>query len=129
MLVGLSAKNAILIVEFAKMEYEKGMSATEAAMTAARLRLRPILMTAFAFILGCVPLLRAHGAGAASRVSMGMVVVWGSLAATFIGIFLTPALFVIVQSIVEKLSGTVRPVGALPGAPALDPHATPGGHP
>jgi len=110
MLVGLSAKNAILIVEFAKVEYEKGLSATEAAISAAKLRLRPILMTAFAFILGCVPLLRASGAGAASRVSMGVVVVYGSLAATFIGIFLTPALFVLVQSVVEKVSGGRPPI-------------------
>jgi len=105
MLVGLSAKNAILIVEFAKLEYDKGKSAIDAAISGAKLRLRPILMTAFAFIFGCVPLLRAEGAGAASRVSMGMVVVYGSIAATFIGIFLTPALFVMVQSTVERLSG------------------------
>lgn len=105
MLVGLSAKNAILIVEFAKMKYEEGLSAREAAIEGARLRLRPILMTAFAFIFGCVPLLTASGAGAASRVSMGMVVVYGSIAATFIGIFLTPALFVLVQLLVEKVSG------------------------
>jgi len=121
MLVGLSAKNAILIVEFAKVEYEKGKSATDAALAAARLRLRPILMTAFAFILGCVPLLRAHGAGAASRISMGMVVVWGSTAATFIGIFLTPAMFVIVQTLVEKLSGG-RPAPVTPAAPTEDSH-------
>jgi hydrophobe/amphiphile efflux-1 (HAE1) family protein len=128
MLVGLSAKNAILIVEFAKMEYEKGASASDAALTAAKLRLRPILMTAFAFILGCVPLLRAHGAGAASRVSMGTVVVWGSLAATFVGIFLTPALFVMVQTIVEKLAGG-RPAAAIADAAGLPPqHGTTGGH-
>jgi HAE1 family hydrophobic/amphiphilic exporter-1 len=108
MLVGLSAKNAILIVEFAKVEYEKGKSAAEAALAGAQLRLRPILMTAFAFIFGCIPLLRASGAGAASRVSMGVVVVFGSLAATLIGIFLTPALFVIVQTLVEKSSGGRR---------------------
>jgi HAE1 family hydrophobic/amphiphilic exporter-1 len=109
MLVGLSAKNAILIVEFAKMEYDKGKNAIDAAISGAKLRLRPILMTAFAFIFGCVPLLRAEGAGAASRVSMGIVVVYGSIAATFIGIFLTPALFVMVQSTVERLSGGRRP--------------------
>ncbi|HEY6727815.1 MAG TPA: multidrug efflux RND transporter permease subunit, partial [Polyangiaceae bacterium] len=95
MLVGLSAKNAILIVEFAKLEHDRGLSILDAALSAAKLRLRPILMTAFAFILGCIPLLRATGAGAASRVSMGTVVVYGSLVATFIGIFLTPSLFVI----------------------------------
>jgi multidrug efflux pump subunit AcrB len=73
-------------------------------------------MTAFAFIFGCVPLLRAEGAGAASRVSMGMVVVYGSIAATFIGIFLTPALFVMVQSTVERLSGGRRPTEPTPEA-------------
>src|SRR5690606_30399723 len=70
MLIGLSAKNAILIVEFAKVEYEKGKSAREAALAGAQLRLRPILMTAFAFIFGCIPLLTASGAGASSRLSM-----------------------------------------------------------
>jgi HAE1 family hydrophobic/amphiphilic exporter-1 len=116
MLVGLSAKNAILIVEFAKMEYDKGKTAIDAALSGAKLRLRPILMTAFAFIFGCVPLLRAEGAGAASRISMGMVVVYGSIAATFIGIFLTPALFVMVQTTVERLSGTRRTTSITPEA-------------
>ena len=102
MLVGLSAKNAILIVEFAKAEHESGKPLIEATLNAAKLRLRPILMTAFAFILGCVPLLRATGAGAAARHSMGTVVVYGSIAATFIGIFLTPALFVLVETLVGK---------------------------
>ncbi len=102
MLVGLSAKNAILIVEFAKAEHEAGKPLLEATLTAAKLRLRPILMTAFAFILGCVPLIRATGAGSAARHSMGTVVVYGSLAATFIGIFLTPALFVLVETLVGK---------------------------
>jgi HAE1 family hydrophobic/amphiphilic exporter-1 len=102
MLVGLSAKNAILIVEFAKEQHESGKPLIEATLSAAGMRLRPILMTAFAFILGCVPLLRATGAGAASRHSMGAVVVFGSLAATFLGIFLTPALFVLVESLVAR---------------------------
>jgi HAE1 family hydrophobic/amphiphilic exporter-1 len=102
MLVGLSAKNAILIVEFAKAEHEKGKSLVDAALEAARLRLRPILMTAFAFILGCVPLLRASGAGAQARHSMGTVVVYGSLTATFLGIFLTPALFVMAEKLSSK---------------------------
>jgi HAE1 family hydrophobic/amphiphilic exporter-1 len=125
MLVGLSAKNAILIVEFAKMEYETGKTAVDAALSAAKLRLRPILMTAFAFIFGCIPLLRASGAGAASRVNMGVVVVYGSLAATFIGIFLTPALFVIVQTLVEKLGGKPREIPA-PGPAEAAEHG--GGH-
>jgi HAE1 family hydrophobic/amphiphilic exporter-1 len=97
MLIGLAAKNAILIVEFAKAERERGTPLVEAAMAAARLRLRPILMTAFAFILGCTPLLSAGGAGGVSRKNLGTVVVYGSLAATLIGIFLTPALFVLIE--------------------------------
>ena len=87
MLIGLAAKNAILIVEFAKMEYEKGKPLKEAALTAARLRLRPILMTAFAFILGCVPLWTAAGAGAISRRVLGTAVIGGMLAASLIAIF------------------------------------------
>jgi len=102
MLVGLAAKNAILIVEFAKAEHESGKELIDATLSAAKLRLRPILMTAFAFILGCLPLIRATGAGSAARHSMGTVVVYGSLAATFIGIFLTPALFVLVESLVSR---------------------------
>ena len=87
MLIGLAAKNAILIVEFAKMEYDKGKPVMEAALTGAKLRLRPILMTSFAFILGCVPLALASGAGAISRQVMGMTVIGGMLAASFIAIF------------------------------------------
>jgi HAE1 family hydrophobic/amphiphilic exporter-1 len=101
MLIGLSAKNAILIVEFAKVEHERGVPLLDAALASARLRLRPILMTAFAFILGCVPLLDASGAGGVSRRMLGIVVVCGMLAATLLGVFLTPALFVLV----EKLGG------------------------
>ncbi len=100
MLIGLAAKNAILIVEFAKMEYDKGKPVIEAALTGAKLRLRPILMTSFAFILGCVPLALASGAGAISRQVMGMAVIGGMLAASFIAIFLIPVTFYVV----EKLS-------------------------
>src|SRR6185503_13618101 len=89
-LIGLSAKNAILIVEFAKAGFEKGQSLTEAALEAARVRLRPILMTSFAFILGCVPLWIAQGSGAASRRILGTVVITGMLAATLIAVFLIP---------------------------------------
>jgi HAE1 family hydrophobic/amphiphilic exporter-1 len=98
-LIGLAAKNAILIVEFAKAESEKGRGLAEAALEGARLRLRPILMTSFAFILGCVPLWLAQGAGAASRQILGTVVVAGMLAATCLAVFLVPALYVIVEKI------------------------------
>ena len=101
MLIGLSAKNAILIVEFAKDEYEKGKPLADAALEGARLRLRPILMTSFAFILGCVPLWVATGAGSVARQIMGTAVIGGMLAASFIGIFLIPAIFYLV----EKWSG------------------------
>jgi HAE1 family hydrophobic/amphiphilic exporter-1 len=97
MLIGLSAKNAILIVEFAKVEFEKGKSAVEAAKEAARLRFRPILMTAFSFILGVLPLLVASGAGAEARVVMGMTVFSGMLVATVVGVLLVPALYVFVE--------------------------------
>jgi hydrophobic/amphiphilic exporter-1 (mainly G- bacteria), HAE1 family len=97
MLIGLAAKNAILIVEFARAEYEKGQTIVDAALAAARLRLRPILMTAFAFILGCVPLWAAAGSGAVSRQILGTTVIGGMLAATFLAIFLIPVLFYIVE--------------------------------
>ena len=101
MLIGLAAKNAILIVEFAKDEFEKGRPLVEAALEGARLRLRPILMTSFAFILGCVPLWTASGAGSVARQIMGTTVIGGMLAASAIGIFLIPAIFVVV----ERVSG------------------------
>ena len=101
MLIGLAAKNAILIVEFAKDEYEKGKPLVDAALEGARLRLRPILMTSFAFILGCVPLWTASGAGSVARQIMGTTVIGGMLAASLIGIFFIPAIFYLV----EKFSG------------------------
>ena len=113
MLIGLAAKNAILIVEFAKDEFEKGKPLADAALEGARLRLRPILMTSFAFILGCVPLWTATGAGAVSRQIMGTTVIGGMVAASVIGIFLVPAIFYVV----EKLSGAV----ARPAADASRP--------
>jgi HAE1 family hydrophobic/amphiphilic exporter-1 len=97
MLIGLAAKNAILIVEFAKDEYEKGKPLAEAALEGARLRLRPILMTSFAFIFGCVPLWTATGAGAVARQIMGTTVVGGMVAASVIGIFFVPAIFYLVE--------------------------------
>ena len=102
MLIGLSAKNAILIVEFAKLERDKGKGAVEAALEAARRRFRPILMTAFSFLLGVVPLLVATGAGAEARKVMGMTVFCGMLVATIVGVLLVPALFVIVERYVSR---------------------------
>jgi multidrug efflux pump len=96
-LVGLACKNAILIVEFAKAERERGKSATEAALAACRLRLRPILMTSFAFILGVVPLVLAEGAGAEMRRTLGTAVFAGMLGVTLFGVFLTPVFFVVIQ--------------------------------
>ena len=109
MLIGLSAKNAILIVEFAKAEYESGKSLLDASLAGARLRLRPILMTAFAFILGCVPLWTASGAGAISRQVLGTVVIGGMLAASIIAIFFIPVSFDVVErfgSLFEKKPAT-----------------------
>lgn len=99
MLIGLNAKNAILIVEYAKMNMENGEPLVKAAIDAARLRLRPILMTSFAFILGCVPLAIATGPGAGARVAMGNAVVGGMTFATLVGIFIIPVLFVVVERI------------------------------
>ena len=104
LLIGLAAKNAILIVEFAKMKLEQGEDAVSAAVGAAKLRLRPIIMTSFAFILGVVPLIIASGAGAAARVSMGITVFGGMLAATLLAIFMVPVLFVAVDRIVNRFS-------------------------
>jgi HAE1 family hydrophobic/amphiphilic exporter-1 len=99
MLIGLAAKNAILIVEFAKMGYEQGKPLVDAALEGAKLRLRPILMTSFAFILGCVPLARASGAGALSRQVMGFTVIGGMCAASFIAIFFIPVMFYLVEKL------------------------------
>lgn len=108
LLIGLAAKNAILIVEFAKMKRDAGQDATSAAIEAAKLRLRPILMTSLAFILGVVPLMLATGAGAASRVSMGVTVFAGMLAATFLAIFIVPVLYVAVERVVQRGSAVVK---------------------
>jgi len=113
MLIGLSAKNAILIVEFAKVEYEKGKSLIDAALLGAKLRLRPILMTAFAFILGCVPLWTASGAGSVSRQVLGTVVIGGMMAASLLAIFFIPVSFDVVERFGIWASGGKK-----------EPHAT-----
>ena len=103
MVIGLAAKNAILIVEFAKVRVDRGMDPLKAAIQAAGLRLRPILMTSFAFIIGCLPLCMASGAGAAARNGMGVAVVGGMLCATVLGVFLIPVFYVIVDRISRML--------------------------
>jgi HAE1 family hydrophobic/amphiphilic exporter-1 len=123
MLIGLAAKNAILIVEFARDEMAKGRDVVSAALEGAKLRLRPILMTSFAFILGCVPLAIASGSGAVGREILGTVVVAGMLAATLLGVFVIPVLFVLFERIALKLHEAAPghlDLGAIPG-----PHDAP----
>jgi len=120
MLIGLAAKNAILIVEFAKDQYEHGKPLADAALEGAKLRLRPILMTSFAFILGCVPLWTASGAGSVARQIMGTAVIGGMLAASAMGIFFVPGIFYIV----EKWSGAGKEPA--PGIVPATPSPTPG---
>ena len=117
MLVGLASKNAILIVEFAEQLRERGMTIVDSAVEATRIRLRPILMTSFAFILGCVPLWTATGAGSVARQIMGTTVIGGMMAASAIGVFFLPAIFYMV----EKWAGTEPASGALSTAPAPEP--------
>jgi hydrophobic/amphiphilic exporter-1 (mainly G- bacteria), HAE1 family len=119
MLIGLSAKNAILIVEFAKAEYQRGQSIEDAALAAARLRLRPILMTAFAFILGVAPLAFASGAGAAARRVMGTAVMGGMLAASLLAIFLIPVSFYVIEKLTH--TGEKRAPAEAGPRPGLNP--------
>ncbi|HEX3346154.1 MAG TPA: efflux RND transporter permease subunit, partial [Polyangiaceae bacterium] len=128
MLVGLTAKNAILIVEFAKERLEAGRPLIDAALEGARLRLRPILMTSFAFIFGCLPLWGASGAGAAARRMLGTTVVTGMLAATALGIFLVPALFVFTERLAGKGKVEDARAGDAPLPDAIDDGATASPH-
>ena len=118
MLIGLAAKNAILIVEFAKVETDKGADPFDAAMTAAKLRFRPILMTAFSFILGVLPLLVASGAGAEARKVIGVTVFCGMLVATVVGVLIVPALYVFVE---RHIARTPKKPGGDPTAEAIAP--------
>jgi HAE1 family hydrophobic/amphiphilic exporter-1 len=120
MLIGLAAKNAILIVEFAKAKNDGGMGIQEAALESARLRFRPILMTAFAFILGVVPLMRASGAGAGAQNVMGTAVFWGMLVATALGVFLIPGNYAFVELLGRKKHAATE-------APPPHPIPSPGG--
>ncbi|PAQ06355.1 efflux RND transporter permease subunit [Mesorhizobium temperatum] len=119
MLIGLAAKNAILIVEFARRRREEGLSIVDAAMEAARLRLRPILMTAFAFILGVLPLMFSTGAGAASRQSIGTTVFGGMVAATILSLVFVPVFYAVIEQLRERGSKS-EPV-AEPTEPTAEP--------
>jgi HAE1 family hydrophobic/amphiphilic exporter-1 len=114
MLIGLAAKNAILIVEFAKAKHEEGLSLEDAALTSARLRFRPILMTAFAFILGVVPLMKASGAGAGAQNVMGVGVFFGMLVATALGVFIIPGNFTFVESLGRRKREKIAAPPAVP---------------
>ena len=114
MLVGLAAKNAILIIEYAKVRVdERGMDPVSAAIEAAKIRLRPIIMTSLAFVVGSIPLAMASGAGAASRVTMGITVVFGTSIATIFGVFLIPMMFIIVETFGHKRVRPKQTVGRL----------------
>jgi HAE1 family hydrophobic/amphiphilic exporter-1 len=117
MLIGLAAKNAILIVEYAKMEHDRGKSVVDAALSGARLRLRPIIMTSFAFILACIPLWIAQGAGAQGRRVLGTTVIGGMLTATCIAIFLIPVTYTLFERLSLRFS---RKHEALPAVATVE---------
>ena len=117
-LVGLSAKNAILIVEFARDLELQGESVLNAALHACRMRLRPILMTSFAFIMGVLPLVFSSGAGSEMRHAMGVAVFSGMLGVTFFGLFLTPVFYVLLRTLANRMGARKQPVPAIPVAPA-----------
>jgi multidrug efflux pump subunit AcrB len=127
-LVGLACKNAILVVEFAKERMEKdGLSLFDATIEASKVRLRPIVMTSFAFILGVVPLMLGHGAGAEMRRTLGVAVFSGMLGVTMFGIFLTPIFFYVIQWLVGAKSGTkkVEKAEEPPATPPAEPPPAP----
>jgi multidrug efflux pump subunit AcrB len=128
LLVGLGAKNAILIVEFAKANLESGLSVVDAVVEAARLRLRPILMTALAFILGVLPLVNATGAGAASRQAIGTAVFFGMIGNTLLGLVFTPVLFVAITTLTQRWRRTTPAVPAEP-TPTAEAVTTPAPQP
>jgi multidrug efflux pump subunit AcrB len=120
LLIGLASKSAILIVEFANQLHQEGKSAFDAAVDASRLRFRAILMTAFSFILGVMPLVVASGAGAASRVALGTAVFGGMLLATIGGLVITPFLYFVVQSLSDKIGGKKAPAEPQPAATGVE---------
>jgi HAE1 family hydrophobic/amphiphilic exporter-1 len=129
MLIGLAAKNAILIVEFAKAKHEEGLSLEDAALTSARLRFRPILMTAFAFILGVVPLMKASGAGAGAQNVMGTGVFFGMLVATGLGVFIIPGNYTFIEGLGRKRKKAAAGAPIEPAhAPAVSSAHAVGGH-
>ncbi|HCW19604.1 MAG TPA: multidrug efflux RND transporter permease subunit, partial [Achromobacter sp.] len=128
-LVGLSAKNAILIVEFARELEMSGRTPLEAAIEASRLRLRPILMTSIAFIMGVVPLVLSSGAGSEMRHAMGVAVFFGMLGVTLFGLFLTPVFYVLLRSLGGKPLHSAAPHEAPECAPHIDTNAPPATQP
>lgn len=125
-LVGLASKNAILIVEFAKLKTEQGAPPREATLEACRLRLRPILMTSFAFILGVVPLVLATGAGAEMRYALGVAVFSGMLGVTFFGVFLTPVFYYVIKRLGRKEAPAAAPSGPPATLATADGNGEPG---